>query len=84
MQLKGHLISQVNQKLVKSLKMKMKFWACVIIKTQLSYKGKKEKENLVKEINAYYPTSHIGRTCQKSSKICQCWFWTGLTDSALI
>ena len=74
--------------------MKMKFWACVVvlllqiswvIKTQLSYKGKKEeKENLVKEINSYYDTSHIGRTCRKSSKISQCWIWTGLTDSAQI
>ena len=54
MQLKGHLISEANQKLVKSLKMKMKIVQNfgLVLFLFCRYKGKeKDKENLVKEIN---------------------------------
>ena len=54
-------------------------------------RAKKKKERKSSERNhenllqpTYNATSHIGRSCRKSSKISQCWIWTGITDSAHI
>ena len=87
MQFKGHLISEAYQKLVNSLKMKMKLVQNfgLVSSSFCRYKGKeKEKENLVKETNLLLRYSAHWQIMRKSSKISQCWIWTGLTDSAQI
>ena len=70
MQFKGHLISEAYQKLVKSLKMKMKLVQNFGLVSSLfcRYKG---KENLVKETNLLLRYSAHWQIMRKSSKISQ-------------
>ena len=85
MKFKGHLISEAYQKLVKSLKMKLVQNFGLVSSSFCRYKGKeKEKENLVKDTNLLLGNSAHWQIMRKSSKISQCWIWTGLTDSAQI
>ena len=69
------------------------FWSCVIkliqgrnsIVVNPSQSGRFwQKFCHSKIVKTYYAPSHIGRSCQKSSKISESWISTDLTDSAQI